>query len=148
MDQEYKRILVGIDGSEQAFAAFHRAVEVARRNNGTVYVANVIDQQFFSLPGFSTIDHSAIDQETQSVKQMIEDCKDYGKSVGYTKIEGFVSYGSAKEAMAHQLPKDYDIDLIMVGQSGLNAVERIVMGSVSSYIIRQAPCDVLVVRGE
>ena len=36
----------------------------------------------------------------------------------------------------------------MVGQSGLNAVERVVMGSVSSYIIRQAPCDVLIVHSE
>ena len=34
--------------------------------------------------------------------------------------------------------KKYNVDLIMVGQSGLNAVERVVMGSVSSYIIRQA----------
>lgn len=32
MEQAYKKILVGIDGSEQAFAAFKKAVEVARRN--------------------------------------------------------------------------------------------------------------------
>ncbi len=49
MNQEYKNILVGIDGSEQALAAFKKAVEVARRNNGKVYVANVIDQQFYGL---------------------------------------------------------------------------------------------------
>ncbi|MFG6257667.1 universal stress protein, partial [Staphylococcus epidermidis] len=30
MNQEYKNILVGIDGSEQALAAFKKAVEVAR----------------------------------------------------------------------------------------------------------------------
>ena len=41
MNQEYKNILVGIDGSEQALAAFKKAVEVARRNNGKVYVANI-----------------------------------------------------------------------------------------------------------
>ncbi|MGO3601630.1 MAG: universal stress protein, partial [Enterococcus faecalis] len=28
------------------------------------------------------------------------------------------------------------------------AVERVVMGSVSSYIIRQASCDVLIVHSE
>lgn len=33
----------------------------------------------------------------------------------------------------------------MVGQSGLNAVERFITGSVASYVIRQAPCDVLII---
>lgn len=148
LDQKYLRILVGIDGSEQALAAFRRAVEVARRNNGKVYVASVIDQQFYNVLGYTSLNENMVDQETQQVKELLQECKDYGKSVGYEDIEGIVAYGSAKEAIAHQLPEQHDIDLIMVGQSGLNAVERIVLGSVSSYVIREAPCDVLVVRGE
>ena len=36
MEQEYQNILVGIDGSKQALLAFRKAVEVARRNQGTV----------------------------------------------------------------------------------------------------------------
>ncbi|HHQ0107144.1 TPA: universal stress protein, partial [Listeria monocytogenes] len=39
-------------------------------------------------------------------------------------------------------------DLIMCGATGLNAVERLLIGSVSEYIIRHSPCDVLVVRNE
>ena len=50
--------------------------------------------------------------------------------------------------MAINLPKKYKIDLIMVGQSGLNAVERFMTGSVASYVIRRAPCDVLIVSDE
>ena len=34
----------------------------------------------------------------------------------------------------------------MIGATGLNALERFFMGSVSSYVIREASCDVLVVR--
>ena len=36
----------------------------------------------------------------------------------------------------------------MSGTSGLNAVERFIVGSVSEAIVRHAPCDVLVVRTE
>jgi nucleotide-binding universal stress UspA family protein len=36
----------------------------------------------------------------------------------------------------------------MVGQSGLNAVERFMMGSVASFVIREARCDVLIVSPE
>ncbi len=42
--QRYQNILVGIDGSESAMSAF-KAVEVARRNQGKVYAATIIDQQ-------------------------------------------------------------------------------------------------------
>ena len=145
MEQEYKHILVGIDGSDQALSAFKKAVEVDRRNNGTVYVANVIDQQFYNFMGYVPIDQSLVDQQTETAKQMIEECKAYGKSVDYPKIEGIIAYGSVRESMAVNLPKKYAIDLIMVGQSGLNAVERFMTGSVSSYVIRRAPCDVLIV---
>ena len=136
MNQEYKNILVGIDGSEQALAAFKKAVEVARRNNGKVYVANVIDQQFYNFMGYAPIDQNLVDQQTETAKEMIEECKEYGKSVDYTNIEGIIAYGSVRESMAVKLPKKYEIDLIMVGQSGLNAVERFMTGSVASYVIR------------
>ena len=132
MNQEYKNILVGIDGSEQALAAFKKAVEVARRNNGKVYVANVIDQQFYNFMGYAPIDQNLVDQQTETAKEMIEECKEYGKSVDYTNIEGIIAYGSVRESMAVKLPKKYEIDLIMVGQSGLNALERFMTGSVAS----------------
>lgn len=145
MEQEYKRILVGIDGSEQAQLAFEKAVEVARRNHGTVYVANVIDQQITTMMGYSSLNQNIIDQETASAKEMIEACKKYGQDHDFPNIEGIITYGSAREAMAHKLPAKYEIDLVMVGQSGLNAVERFMTGSVASYVIRQALCDVLIV---
>ncbi|WP_369677190.1 universal stress protein, partial [Enterococcus faecium] len=59
-----------------------------------------------------------------------------------------IAYGSVRESMAVKLPKKYAIDLIMVGQSGLNAVERFMTGSVASYVIRHSPCDVLIVSDE
>ena len=36
----------------------------------------------------------------------------------------------------------------MCGATGLNAVERFLIGSVSEHITRHARCDVLVVRSE
>lgn len=93
MEQEYKNILVGIDGSEQALSAFKKAVEVARRNNGTVYVANVIDQQFYNFMGYAPIDQTMVDQQTEAAKQMIKEFKEYGKSVDYQKIEGICLWG-------------------------------------------------------
>ncbi len=44
-----------------------------------------------------------------------------------------------------ELPEKFDANLIMVGQSGLNAAERFITGSVANYVIREARCDVLIV---
>lgn len=146
--QEYKNILVGVDGSDQAQKAFAKAIEVARRNNGKVYVANVIQPQVTPMMGYSGLNQNIMDQETASAKELLASCQAYAREHDFTNIEGILTYGSAKEAMARDLPEKYHIDLVMVGQSGLNAVERFMMGSVASFVIRQAPCDVLVVSEE
>jgi nucleotide-binding universal stress UspA family protein len=37
-------------------------------------------------------------------------------------------------------------DLIVLGARGLNRVKRVVLGSVSTKVLHQAPCDVLIVK--
>jgi nucleotide-binding universal stress UspA family protein len=39
-----------------------------------------------------------------------------------------------------------DADLVVVGKRGLNPLQRLVLGSVSSKVIHRAECDVLVVH--
>ena len=39
-----------------------------------------------------------------------------------------------------------ETDLIIVGSRGLNPIQRLLLGSVSSKVVHRAPCDVLVVR--
>ncbi|MFV0557902.1 MAG: universal stress protein [Enterococcus sp.] len=146
--QEYNNILVGMDGSVQSMDAFKKAVEVARRNNAKIYVANIIDQQFYNVMGYGSLNQNMIDSEAETAKELIKECETYAHSVNFENVEGIVAFGSAKEVMAHDLPEKHQIDLVIVGQSGLNALERVMTGSVSSYIIREAPCDVLIVSHE
>lgn len=147
-EQTYKNILVGVDGSDQANLAFEQAIEVAKRNNGHVIVAHVIENQVYTLMGYSTLNDNLIDQETENAKELLADCQKYAESVDFRDVETVISFGSPKEMLCHDLPEKYEVDLIMVGQTGLNAVERMMMGSVSNYIIRQEPCDVLIVHPE
>jgi nucleotide-binding universal stress UspA family protein len=39
-----------------------------------------------------------------------------------------------------------DADLVIVGSASLTRLQRLVLGSVSSHVVRDAACDVLVVR--
>ena len=42
--------------------------------------------------------------------------------------------------------KDHHNDLIIMGATGMNAVERMLMGSVTAYVNQHALSDVLIVK--
>ncbi|WP_277610861.1 universal stress protein [Latilactobacillus curvatus] len=46
----YKKILVGVDGSDLANKAFMEAVEVAKRNDAELYVAHIIPSTVYVSP--------------------------------------------------------------------------------------------------
>ncbi|QIL45709.1 universal stress protein [Vagococcus coleopterorum] len=146
--QEYQRILVGIDGSDQARNAFNKALAVAKRNNAKVIVAHVIENKLYGNMGYSLVTPDLVQRETDRSKELLAEYKDYARAQGCDTVETVLAFGSAKVLMGSELPEEHNVDLIMVGQSGLSAVEKFMMGSVSDYVIRHAPCDVLVIRPE
>lgn len=147
--QEYDSILVGTDGSDQAKLAFEKAISVAKRNNAKVVVAHIIENKLYGgTMSFSTFTPDLVQSESDEAQKLLDSYIEEAKHLGYDNVETVLEYGSPKILMAKELPEKFNTDLIMVGQSGLNAVERLVMGSVSDHIIRTAPCDVLIVRPE
>ncbi|MCC5889525.1 MAG: universal stress protein [Alkalibacterium sp.] len=144
MMQEYKSILVAVDGSNQAEKAFKKAVEVAKRNNAVLVLAHVIDTRAYQ--SFSTFDGSIADNARVEAKNTLLEYKEYAVKEGVKEVKIVLEYGSPKVMIAKQIPESEKIDLIMLGATGLNAVERIFVGSVSEYVIRQSKCDVMIVR--
>lgn len=146
MLQEYKRILVAIDGSDESERAFKKAVAVAERNNATIVLTHVIDTRAYQ--SFSTFDGSIADNARVEAKNTLNEYKEFAEKEGVKDIKIVLEYGSPKIMIAKQIPEAEDVDLIMLGATGLNAVERIFVGSVSEYVIRRANCDVLIVRSD
>ena len=141
---EYNKILVAIDGSDESEQAFKKAIQVTKRNNAILYIAHIIDIRAFE--SVSSFDENLAEEATRVARDTLNNYLDYGKEHGVEDIQTIIEYGAPKTVIAKQLQKDYNIDLIMLGATGLNAMERILIGSVSSYVARQAKCDVLIVR--
>ncbi|MGX7198418.1 universal stress protein [Enterococcus nangangensis] len=144
MIQQYKKIMVAVDGSDEAELAFKKAVNVAERNNGELLLVHVIDTRAFQT--VTSFDGMLAEQATEMAKQTLNDYIEYAKENGVEKVSFVLEYGSPKPIIAKDLPQEHHVDLIMLGATGLNAVERLFIGSVSEYVIRNAPCDVLIVR--
>ncbi|MHC5229906.1 universal stress protein [Enterococcus sp. LJL99] len=144
MTQNYQKIMVGVDGSAESELAFQKAMNVAKRNNAELMLVHVIDTRAFQ--SVSSFDGMLAEQATEMAKQTMAGYKEQAEKHGCKKIVTTIEYGSPKPIIAKQLPQQYDVDLILLGATGLNAVERLFIGSVSEYVIRNASCDVLVVR--
>lgn len=144
MLQQYQHILVAVDGSYEAELAFKKAVSVAKRNNAELYLIHIVDTRAFQ--NVSSFDSAMVEQVTATAKTTMEGYVKAAKENGLDNVSYSIEYGAPKTIIARDIPKQRGIDLIMIGATGLNAVERLLIGSVTEYVTREARCDVLVVR--
>lgn len=144
MVQKYEHILVAVDGSYESELAFEKAVNVALRNNAELVLTHVIDTR--ALQSVATFDTYIYDKLEQEAKEVLSDLEKQAREQGITKIKQVIEFGNPKNLLAHDIPEREHIDLIMVGATGLNTFERLLIGSSSEYIMRHAKVDLLVVR--
>lgn len=141
---QYKHIQIAVDGSKEADLAFKRAIAVAKHMNAELEILHVIDTRSFQ--NVSSFDSAMVEQVSNDAKKKMEKYSQVAKEAGVKEVHFSIEFGSPKTIISRDFPKKHDIDLIVVGATGLNAVERLLIGSVTEYVTRTADCDVLVVR--
>ncbi|KRM45330.1 universal stress family protein [Lentilactobacillus parafarraginis DSM 18390 = JCM 14109] len=144
MIQQYNQILVPVDGSYEAELAFKKGVAVAIRNHASLHLLHVVDTRAFQ--NISSFDTSMVEQVTDTAKETLDKYIEEAKKAGLSDVDYSIEYGAPKTVIARDVPRNLNVDLIMIGATGLNAVERLLIGSVTEYVTRTAICDVLVVR--
>ncbi|MFC0522327.1 universal stress protein [Pontibacillus salicampi] len=144
MPFEYKRIVVAIDGSEASEHAFEKAVEIAKRNDATLFVSHVVDTRAFAT--VEAYDRTLAERADKYAAELLARYERKAKEAGLQHIQVDIDYGSPKVKIAKEVAPKFEADLIICGATGLNAVERFFIGSVSEHITRYANCDVLVIR--
>ncbi len=70
MLQQYKHILVPVDGSYEAELAFKKAVAVAKRNDADLHLVHVVDTRALQI--FSSLDTSMAEQVTETAKKTLD----------------------------------------------------------------------------
>lgn len=142
MADHYKSIVVAVDGSKEAECAFRKSIDVAHRNKGSILnIVNIIDTR-----SFEAYERSIFDTAQQQSKELLNGYKAQAEAEGIENVKVIIEYGSPKSIITKELSNIVEADLIICGATGLNAVERFLIGSVSEAIVRSAKCDVLVIR--
>ena len=151
--KKYQVILVGVDGSKNAKEAVNKALELAKYSDAKLVLASVIKPYVsvgFGGPGLE-VDSNSDDQMTNEERKPREEMlQKYAKEASQAGVtaETVVVIGSPKEELAKNLAQQYQADLIIVGATGLNRVEQVMIGSTASYVVRASKRDTLVVTSQ
>ena len=144
MSHHYERILIAIDGSYESELAFEKGVNIALRNNAELLLTHVIDTR--ALQSVATFDTYIYEKLEQEAKDVLNNYEQQAREKGLTKVKQVIEFGNPKTLLARDIPDKEKVDLIMVGATGLNTFERLLIESSSEYIMRHAKVDLLVVR--
>lgn len=142
MKERYDNILVALDGSPQSHQALMEAVEAAKRNNARLYLAQIVNDSGL-LVNSATPVSQIISEEKAAANEALER---EAAGIDYANKQIVTAVGNPKRILAFDLPKTYNIDLIYMGATGKGALERILVGSTTSYVVNNALCNVMVVK--
>ena len=144
MLETYKKLLVAVDGSTQSEKAFKEAVEIAKRNESTVYLVWIINdvELTTSAYGFSKL----LQDEKAFVEDFMAKKADEVKAAGINDVHVVIDVGSPKRKIAVDIPKDFDINLIIMGSTGKGAISQALIGSTTAFVVNHAVCNVMVVK--
>nr|WP_315594672.1 universal stress protein [uncultured Cupriavidus sp.] len=147
----FQSILVAIDGSRSADLALDKAIDIARAMHARIEVLHVtLDPDF--LFDTSVMSPREMRKRTAeyghkilgAAEQRLQRAKVSGKT---TLLDEFVTPGQVPAVVcAHA--ESIGADLLVCGTHGLRGIRRLVLGSVSEGVVRQARSPVLLVRSE
>lgn len=128
----YEKILVAVDGSDNALVALEHAAPLARAFKSKLLVLNVVDDEWDA------------DDRQATAKKIV------GEQIGAAALDGvetvpLVGFGDPAERIV-EVADDHDVQLIVVGSRGLSGFRSFLLGSVSYKVARSAHRPVLVVH--
>lgn len=158
-----RRILVGVDGSEESKSALRWALDEAQVAQGaTVKVVHAYrppEARSYSAYSDAFIDPASLRRRTDEDRIRREDDELHARQAAERVLENLLADvrtdADRSEVKLVTVPKDAakalidlsrDADLLIVGSRGRGGFAGLLLGSVSQQCVRHARCPVLVVR--
>lgn len=137
-----KNILVALDGSEIAERVIATVGELLLSPNSKVILCHVFPtpESEIELPA----DRPQAESTTLTYFQIEKQLQSYQEKIPVNSELELVTGDPVDEII--RLANIYKADLIVLGSRGLTGMKRIVQGSVSSQVVEEAHCSVLVVK--
>ncbi len=141
----FERILVGYDGSENGDRALDRGIELAKQSKGELRIVVVADTMSYAAYASGGMYKTFNEQTKANAQNLASRALEMAKSAGVANVYASEEEGQPAD-MILTLATEYKVEVIIVGRRGMRGLTRFLMGSVSTAVINNAKCDVLVVK--
>ena len=144
-----RKILVAIDGSDCADRALDLALDLANQYSADIQLLSVVTSCFLPSQSMYLIHSEAVDDcnrqlETAFRGILSEADGKVKKERPHLKVSTRLETGDPTEKIV-EIAKREKIDIIIMGRRGSGRREY-TLGSVSSNVVDNAPCPVLIVK--
>lgn len=143
----YNKIFAALDGGNTQEAVVRRTLSIAHDNSAEVLFGHIIDSVPYEASG---IDFAALAQDgKERIEEAMEPYFTRARNddhIPYMDLD--VRAGRVSETLIEALIEPFNPDLVICGVRGLSNIKYAFVGSVSTSLIRNVTCDVLVVRPE
>lgn len=138
------KILAALDQSEYSALVLKKAIDFAAKEGGELTALTVSSAPFNNLY-LGEVSGSFLEKVRTGMEESVGRIKEQVKAAKADVKIVVEESPSAADAIVNYAEKN-GIDLIVIGNKGAGAVERFLIGSVSSKVVTHAPCSVMVVK--
>jgi nucleotide-binding universal stress UspA family protein len=139
----FERILVAVDGSEVAAAAVDVAARLAGQLGSEVCALHVVDDSRAYILDLAMMDNIALSHLRRAGAVALEAA--WRRIPPALKPQRLLVEGDPSE-MIIATARDWQADLIVVGNDSRGRLAHFLLGSTADSVIRHAPCPVVAVR--
>jgi len=146
---DLKHIVVATDYSENSLPALETAFNLTLETTATLYLVHVIEVPATApalAPAVAPVEPPIEELREQAIGRL-EDLIPEDWKEGVISLETVILVGTPSREIAN-FAREKDADMIIVGTHGRRGLSRILMGSTAEALLREAPCQVLVVKGK
>lgn len=134
--------LIPVDGSPSSLRATEFAAELLDSDRDTIWLLCVVEA--VPISELESSDTGSVKEElTREAEIILEDASEVLQNNDFT-FETRLAYGDAGESIC-EFAEEIDADTVILGRQGKGRVEEFILGSVSSYVLRQSSVPVLAV---
>lgn len=157
----YKRIFVAVDYYNLTGKVFEKALELAKVYHGQLMIFHSVQGDLPGDPLYGGFGSMGIYSELyyQEMSEYNEKMRQEAIEKLLSWLRGFADQATEANIMAEfdykmgdpgknicRMAKNWQADLIVVGRRGRSGVSEMILGSVSNYVVHNAPCSVLIVQ--
>ncbi len=150
----YKKILIGVDGSEDAHKALNKVIDFYQKWNCEIVTFHSIKHHMIPIvtpifglsSSMAAVPYSQISTEFIKVgNKILEETKKIFKKEEIPIKTRLVEDVEPEKYIIDKV-KEENFDLVILGSKGHHSKSHTLLGTISSHVVNNVDCDVLIVR--